>query len=151
MKFRKDLIDVMKGAAVYCDAEEKAEALLAELDKSHVYWNGDCNSLASSHTCFNEYENGICYSLGLVNNLLCCDKSYYLSIDYKIFNFEEVLEGQENRDNNFSDLLTTINSMVNGFTIYAENMAKAYKDGYIRACEDLREEFQNILLNNNTE
>lgn len=157
MKFKNDLIAAMKdNIAVHCDTKNKAEALLDELVNQYVRWltNGEvCSSVFVYDSNWETFESETCYALKEEGEVLTMfgNRESFKRKGYKIIEFEELLEEQVNDNNDYDDLAIKVDEMINNFVISARNKVEAYKDGYVRACEDLREELKNILLNNNTE
>ena len=143
MKFRKDLIDIMlSGGVVRCRTEDQAEMLLKELVKHDIKWWGGI-TIIPSVTEWGTYKARTCYALkGPFALAYGRDFSYESSehANYKIIEFEDLLEDQVN-----NDLSTKVDDMINNLILQAGDKAEAYKEGYIRACEDLSEKIKDIL------
>ena len=161
MKFKKNIIEIMRSrVAVNCDSEEKAEALLKELEEHGIRW-GSGKSLFSFRS-WGQYEHKTCYVLDYIYDppaLSYCGYDFFEKKGYKIIKFEELLEDeQENDNNNYDNLAIKVNDIIHDLIDYADkkcentiHTAEAYKDGYIKGCKDSLGEVRAILseFNNN--
>lgn len=147
MKFRKNLIEIIKQGkvVVHCDTEEKAMVLLEELDKCGVCWCGGMR--IGSYTYWDYDEEDTCYHID-DDSLVHSSKDFYMRHNYRIIEFEELLEEQNNNDG----LMPKINDITDRLESEAEmecsaaiKQAEAYKEGYIAACEVFRRKVRDIL------
>lgn len=89
MKFKKNLIEIMKGAvAVHCDTQEKLKALKEELANHGIITGWVGNSVVYiSYYCINN------------NDILCGEsRNFYELNGYTIIEFEELLEDENEND-----------------------------------------------------
>ena len=165
MKFKENIIEIMKGAvSVHCDTQKKAKALLKELAGHSVRWRG-CGDLTTD-TEWNQYKAETCYQLVTQSGLDFLTFSNRENCETegdKIIKFEELLEAEDEQendnDNNDNDnLAIKVNGIIHDLIDYADkecektiHTAEAYRDGYIKGCKDSLGEVRAILseLNNN--
>lgn len=124
----------MRRIAVHCDTQEKAKALLKELEKYNVRWEKAKPEI--------DYNTDTCYAVSDDYCLKNCTKSYYLTLDFKILEFEDLLEKEE-ESNNCDDLAARINNEIEFLIDYANreygaivSAARNYRDGYIDGCKN---------------
>ena len=154
MKFKENLIDIMlRAKAVHCDTVKKAEILLKELAKYGVKWK-DGVDLTPSDTTWNLLKNETCYVLTTL--MKPHDLAYWTCedcqmSDYKIVEFDELLDDEQEDDNN-NNLVIKVNDIIHDLIDYANkkcektiHTAEAYRDGYIKGCKDSLGEVRAIL------
>ena len=141
MKFRKDLIDIMETYTVQCHTKKQAEILLNELVKYGVRWEDDLCIVYD--TKWDIFQHDSCYRLVQMEppELALDDYETCMEFGDEFIEFEELLVEQVNDNNGYDDLATKVEDLLNNLVACVEDKAEAYKDGYVRACEDLREEF----------
>ena len=154
MKFKENLIDIMMGAAVHCDTEEKAKSLLKNLGEHGVRWCSGDGVLFLHY--WEVYGSKTCYALDDDDGFSELSYSNYDLLkeeDYKIIEFEELLENEQEDDNNDNDnLAIKVNGIIHDLIDYADkecektiHTAEAYRDGYIKGCKDSLGEVRAIL------
>lgn len=71
--------------AIHCDTEEKANLLLKAFDKMGKKWFAGNSYLERNE--WGVYKKETCYS----NDGLYCYKVFYLDMNFKVYEFEEVI------------------------------------------------------------
>lgn len=98
-EFKENLLYLMKSCfPIRCNAEEKANALLKELDRYDIKWYNGVNLLDENY--WHKYETETCYKLNLKESdwFLCvCHSNTCEQEGYRVFEFESLLVEEQDR------------------------------------------------------
>lgn len=90
----KEFFDSKKKLAINCNTEEKANKLLKEFDKLGKTWRSGDSYLGNTY--FDAYKDKTCYS----NIGEYCEIEFYKRHKIKIYSFEDIIFGQDEKPKN---------------------------------------------------